>query len=182
MKASLKNNESGFTLFEALLAVMLSSVILLFLCTSIQQLKNINERIIGDAQTNLSAKSKVKGSRQIEWHLFLKQLERYLEDTKLVSSTSYSLIVKEESDKNIETKYGRTESGYRSFYRSKNNGHNILLTDIKRFSLEVNGEWLHLHFTFQNNEEYSGKIWVGSWKKEKEPAEICPDSNQKEAI
>ncbi len=182
MRVSLKNNESGFTLFEALLAVMLSSVILLFLCTSIQQLKKINELIIADAQTNLSVKSKVKGSRQIEWHLFLKQLERYLEDTELVNSTPYTLVVKEKNAGNMETKYGRNESGYRSFYRSKNNGHNILLTDIKRFSLEVTGGWLQLHFIFRNNEEYSGRIWIESWKKESESVKFYPDFNPNKVI
>lgn len=162
----LKNDESGFTLLEALIAVMLSSIILLFLCSSIQHLNRVNELIIADAQTISSSKTKIKGSRQIEWHLFLNQLKRYLEDTELVNSTPRSIIVKEKNAGNIQTKYGRSEVGYQSFYRSKNNGYNAMLTDIKTFHLEIEEQWLLLNFTFQNEENYKGRIWIESWKTE----------------
>lgn len=174
MKVSLKNNESGFTLLEALIAMMLSSIIVLFLGSNLQQLNKINELVIADAQFVLTAKSKVKGSRQIEWHMFLNQLERYLENTELVSSTTQSIIVNEEKAGHTDytrTKYGRSETGYRSFYRSKNNGHNAMLTEVQSFRIEVDGQWLLLNFSFQNDEEYKGRIWIESWEQKNNPDE-----------
>lgn len=180
MRVYLRTDESGFTLLESLIALMLSSMIMLFLCTSIQQLNKLNELVIRDAQVVASAKSKVKGSRQIEWHLFLNQLEGYLEGTELVSFTSESLIVTEQKLDRGKVKYERAKTGNRGFYRSKNNGNDTMLTDIKRLYLEVDGQCLQLHFIFQNNEEYKGRIWVESWDTESELEKET--SNQKRDI
>lgn len=170
MRVNLKNEEAGFTLLEALIAIMLSSVILLFMGASLQQLNKINERVIADAQFVSSVKIKVRGSRQIEWHIFLNQLEGYLENTELVDFNSQSFMVNEEnpgSQKASRVKYGRSRTGYLNFYRSKDNGHNAMLTDIRRFQLALDGQWLLLNFTFQNNEKYCGRIWVESWTEER---------------
>lgn len=169
MKQYLRNNESGFTLLEALIAMLLSSTILLFLCSSLQQLNKINKLIIADAQYDSSNLMKIRGSRQIEWHLFLNQLENYLENTELVEYNSQSFIVKEDNEgskKPIRVKYGRSLTGHQSFYRSRDNGHNAMLTDIKKFHLSFEEEFLLLTFIFQNNEEYSGRIWIKAWKQE----------------
>lgn len=172
MRVYLKNSEAGFTLLEALIAMMLSSAILLLLSTSIQQLSQINKLIIADAQFVSTEKSKIRGSRQVEWHLFLNQLEGYLENTELISSTSRSLVVLEKTAGSVnplKIKYEQSKTGYRSFSRSKNNGHNAMLTDIKSFHLIVDGQWLLLSFTFQNDEEYQGRIWVESWEEKSHP-------------
>ena len=167
MRVYLKNNESGFTLLETLIVVMLSSIIMLFLSTSIHQLDKLNDFIVTEAQTIPSVKLKIKGNRQLEWHIFLNQLERYLENTTLVQSTTRSIVVKE---KNTEVRYERARTGARNFCRRKNNGYDAMLSDIKRFYLEVEGQWLLLNFTFQNDQEYRGRIWVESWKKENKHA------------
>lgn len=169
MKATLKNSEAGFTLFEALIAIMLSSMILLFLCTSLQQLNQVNELLISDSQYVESASIKIRGSRQMEWHLFLNQLEGYLENTEFIRFDGRLLLVNEEDaeDQTISrVKYGRAQTGHQSFYRSKDNGHNAMLMDIQSFQLRVEEEYLHLSFVFQNGEKYTGRIWVKSWKKE----------------
>lgn len=169
MKLFLNSSESGFTLLEALIALMLSSVILLFLSSGIMQLNSINELVIANAQSISSSKSKIKGSRQIEWHLFLNQLEGYLENTQLIDYTSDSITVMEEnleSNESINIKYGRSKTGYENFNRSKNNGYNAMLTDIKNFNIVVDEQWLILSILFKNDEEYKGRIWVESWKEE----------------
>lgn len=168
MKVCLRNEEAGFTILEALIALMLSSVILLFLGTSLQQLNKINQLVIADAQFVTSEKLKVRGSRQVEWHMFLNQLEGYLQDTEFVAADSQSFRVNEYfgSEKPSRVKYGCSRSGSLRFYRSKDNGHNIMLTDIKRYQLTVDGQWLILYFTFYNNEKYCGRIWVESWAEE----------------
>lgn len=163
MRPYLKNNESGFTLLEALIAVMLSSLIMLFLCTGIRQLSTINELIVMEAQTVPSSKLRIKGNRQVEWHIFLNQFERFLENTTFVRATARSLVVKEN---NTEVEYRQARTGTRNFCRSKHNGYDAMLTEIKQFHIEVEGQWLLLHFTFQNNQEYKGRIWVESWGKE----------------
>lgn len=182
MKVNLNTNESGFTLLESLIALLVSSVILLFLHSTILQLRKMNELVIEDAQTVSSSASKVTGSRQIEWHLFLAQLEYYLEDTELLEYNSQELIVNEREKEENHLKrivYGQALTGNQNFYRRNNNGYNEMLTDILSYQIKVLDDCLHLSFTFRNQEEYKGRIWVESWKeREEKPV----SSNQKKAI
>lgn len=184
MKVPLKSNESGFTLLEALIALMLSSVILLFLSAGLLQLTKFNELIVTGAQTMSIRETRVKGNRQIEWHLFLNQLEGYLEDSHLVSSTIDTLVVEEESggDQPNTVKYGRAKTGQRNFFRSNKSGYNALLTDVRSFHLKVDDQWLILNFLFQNGEEYKGRIWIESWKEEENQEVNLLIYNQRKVI
>lgn len=169
MNLLFNNDESGFTLLEALIALLLSSMIMLFLGTSILQLSKINELLITDAQTLATAKTRIKGNRQIEWHLFLNQLENYLENTQLISHTFDSLVVEENNLGNqgaTLVKYSCAKTGNLNFCRSKNNGYHEMLTDIKRFNLTIDQQQLTLYFVFKNGEEYKGRMWIDSWNEE----------------
>src|SRR5699024_6624881 len=68
-------NESGFTLLEALIVLMMSSSIMLLLVGGLLQITKINQKIIDDSQFIEETVETVAGDRQIEWHLFLNQLE-----------------------------------------------------------------------------------------------------------
>lgn len=171
MTENLSTNEAGFTLLESLIALMLSSVILLLLTSIIIHLNKVNELIIKDAQTVSGSESKVYGSRQIEWHIFLAQLESYLENTKLIESNTQEIIVRERniaSGKEQNIRYGQSKTGYQNFYRRSNNGYHEMLTAIKRFELKVDRNCLELLFEFQNGEHYKGRIWIDDWQEKEE--------------
>lgn len=182
MKATLNTNESGFTLLESLISLMVSSIILLFLYSSITQLAQMNRLIIEESQSVSSAKNKITTSRQIEWHLFLTQLEHYLKGTELIEINSKEIIVNEKDKKNHQTqriRYGQARTGNQNFYRSKNNGYNELLTEILDYKISRLDYWLVLSFTFRNQEKYEGRIWVESWREKEEKSLIL---NQKKVI
>lgn len=167
MKATLNTNESGFTLLESLISLMLSSIILLLLTSTILQLSKMNELVIADAQNVSASQSKIYGSRQIEWHIFLTQLEAHLQDTKLVEYHSNRIIVIEKNKENgreQKIRYGQAQTGNKNFYRSNNNGYNEMLTNIQNFNVDISGDCLKLLFTFQNGEQYKGRIWIEGWQ------------------
>lgn len=169
MKLDLIKNESAFSLLESLIALVLSSLILLLLNITLVELSKIQDLLVLNNQAIASSDNKVHGSRQLEWHIFLAQFESYLKDTKLVSWTNRKVIVQEKDKKTGQIqniKYEQAYSGNQNFYRNNNNGYNELLTDIKDYKIEVKDNCLSLIFTFQNGEEYMGRIWVESWLEE----------------
>lgn len=161
------NDESGFTLLEALISLGITAVILLTFTAALNQIKSLNATMSSSAQSLAYDTDDIKGDRQIEWHIFLAQLETYLTDTKLLSFTSKEIVVNELNENGTayeRVRYHRTDTGARNFRRSKNNGHNALLTDIDTYRLDVNGGWLFLNFTFRNGESYTGRIWIETWQ------------------
>lgn len=167
MKSTLNTNESGFTLLESLVALMLSSIILLLLTATLSQLHQVKQQVIQEAQTLPTAESKIYGSRQIEWHLFLAQLENYLEGSRIVSHQSNEIIVLEKLNGQEQTvRYGLATSGNRNFYRRHNNGYNELLTNIKNIQISITENWMTILCTFQNDEQFEGRLWLNDWQAE----------------
>ncbi|MDN6196303.1 MAG: ComGF family competence protein [Atopostipes suicloacalis] len=168
MKVNLNSNESGFTLLESLIALIVSSFILLLLNAAILQLNKIKDFVIVDAQNLSSSPNKIHGSRQIEWHIFLAQLESYLKDTELITWNTQRITVQEKDEKKEwqDVRYGRALSGNKNFYRNNNNGYNEMLIGIQEFTINLSNNCLILSCTFQNGENYEGRIWIESWLEE----------------
>lgn len=169
MKLNL-TKEAGFTLLEALIALMLSSIIILLLSASITQAGSIQQILINDSEQNSNSSDIVRGDRQVEWHLFLNQLENYLEGTKNPYVPGLYFTVEEwdeERDRYTTIRYER-RGALENFTRSKMGGTNRMLTGINTLKFEQQGGWLLLDFQFKNGEEYRGRIWVDSWTKEEE--------------
>src|SRR5699024_7811643 len=110
-------------------------------------------------------------SRQIEWHLFLNQLEHYLQGSSEPIVGKNYLEVREMDEENnhlVRVIYKRPDSGSkRTLLRYKNNGKIRLLTGIETIDFSKEGGWLTLNVKFRNNESYTGRIWVESWIEEK---------------
>ena len=164
-------NESGFTLLEALIALMMTTSILMLLMGSLLQAKAINQKIITDAQFYPETKDSIVGDRQIEWHLFLNQLEHYLQGSSEPIVGKNYLEVREMDEENnhlVRVIYKRPDSGSkRTLLRHKNNGKIRLFTGIETIDFSKEGGWLTLNVKFRNNESYTGRIWVESWIEEK---------------
>jgi len=164
---SILNKKDGFTLLEALIALMLSSMIILLLSAGLLQMNKIKEVIISDSQLVSANSDVIEGDRQIEWHLFLNQLENYLEGTKLRYVREREMSVSEwdeDEGKNVVVYY----RGGGNFARAKTNGYNRLLSGISHYTLARQEGLLLLDFTFLNGENYKGRIWIDSWAKEGE--------------
>lgn len=169
MKSNL-TKEAGFTLLEALISLMLTSMIILLLSTSITQAGSIQEVLINDSEESGKNSDLVQGDRQIEWHLFLNQLENYLKGTKNPYVTRLYFTVEEwdeERDRYVTIRYER-RGLLENFTRSKIGGTNRMLTGINNLEFEQQGGWLLLKFQFKTGEEYLGRVWVDSWIEEEE--------------
>lgn len=171
--------QGGFTLLEALVALMLSSMIILLLSSGIVQANKIREVLANDSEHMVEESSLIRGDRQIEWHLFLNQLETHLEGTINPRVHSHYFLVdewEEERNQYVTTRYER-RGALENFTRSKFGGNNRMLTGIQEVHFEKQEGWLHLQFKFKMGEEYLGRIWVDSWMEEEEIKEAEDDIN-----
>lgn len=163
------SEQDGFTLIEALISLMLSSVIILLLSGGILQAGKVKEVIVADAQNDIYHTSDVVGDRQIEWHLFLNQFENYLQGTinpRVVGSSITVSEWNEEVNRYTDVVYSRPESNQLNFARRNMGGHNRMLSRIGTLSFKQKLGWLQIEVRFLNGEEYQGRIWIESWVKE----------------
>ncbi len=102
----------------------------------------------------IQIQDRVKMDRQIEWHLFLNQLEYELTDSTLEGLYEDSLVVeKMQKDGKIKkVSYERYQSLIRR--RVGGEGHQPMLTKIRRLVLKPDGQQIRLEATFLNNERY----------------------------
>lgn len=171
MKKNLKD-ELGFTLVEALISLVISASILMLLSAGILQSKIIKSKLIDESQNILEKEegNLVVGNRQIEWHLFLNQLEHYLNGTINPQVGTYIVVVDEldiDTLNYVQVFYRKSGTNNSIFIRSKKNGYQPLLTRVHTltFRLEENG-WLRIECIFRNKEVYVGRIWIKSWVEE----------------
>lgn len=147
---SLKNNEQGFTLLEVLVSLSITSLCILLISSSVMHVRDIRQGIEEDYQ--------------IEWHIFLNQLEFYLQESDLVSVTRDRLEVispEEETGRKREVRYERHFRMIRR--RVGNDGHQPMLRGLEQFAFSKEENMLILYALFQNGEEYQTKIWIDNW-------------------
>lgn len=165
-------NEEGFTLIEALLSLLVTSLIVFFFSIGIMQTQAFKDKIISDSTMINHDQNIVSGDRQIEWHLFINQLEYFLQGSKNPVAQS-DLFVVEEWDEVSKTfnivRYRRPKETRRVLIRSKRDGTDYFLLGVHRvnFKLEDDG-WLVITNSFDGIKEYQGKIRVSSWVDEVE--------------
>lgn len=160
-------NEEGFTLIEALLSLVVTSFIVLFLTIGIMQTQVFKEKIISDSMMISHDQNIVSGDRQIEWHLFINQLEYFLQGSKNPVAQSDLLVVEEwDQDSKIFkiTRYRRPRDTRRVLIRSKMDGTDYFLLGAHRVNFKLeDGGWLVVTNSFDGVKEYQGKIRVSSW-------------------
>lgn len=164
------NNEEGFTLLETLLSLLISSLVILLLTGGILQVVAIRENVSNNAQES-SRSHVITGDRQVEWHIFLNQLENYLQDSFEPQVVPHYIQVKEEeagTKEQILVRYSQ-DSNERNLSRKAANGNQRMLTGIKRIAFKRAGGWLTVEVTFINNDRYNGRIWLESWVEQELP-------------
>lgn len=166
MKSILKN-EAGFTLIEMLTSLMISSVIILLLVAGINQAFFLHSEMI--VSTKMQRKNTYVGDRQIEWHLFLNQIESHLQDSRYIAVGKSEIHVEEweeESNKHSRVIYRSPGTNLSQLSRIRNNGNQIMLTGITAKEFSRDNKWLNMEVTFQNGEHYTASIYVESWAEE----------------
>lgn len=149
--------EKGFTLLEVLVALSISTLCFLLLSIGITQTRTIREQVEED--------------KQIEWHLFLNQLEHYLEDSELVSVSRDSLTVKEPKKETGELEtvsYVRPQTNRSVLIRRVNNGNQRLLSQVNWVRFSRSGEILEVEGYFQNGETYNARLRINNWEANEE--------------
>ena len=164
------NEEHGFTLLEALVSLMITGCVSLLLISGTLQVNRIWKNIVDNSQFHKETPAVVAGNRQIEWHLFLNQLEHNLKDTTNPRIGVGVLRVDEidpSSNAVITVEYRQPmTTSRRNFFQFKKNGNILMLTGIESPRFEIDGGYVKLNFMFRNGERYTGRIWVDSWVKE----------------
>lgn len=153
-------NESGFTLLEVLVSLSVSSLCFLLLAAGVSQTRNMHQH--------------VKEDRQIEWHLFLNQLEYYLEESELYSVNAQSLKVRK-----LDEDSGMIETASYSFYegsstdmpmirrQTSKGGHQPMLLGLKSFHFSKKEKEIQMEAEFQTGETYRARIWLRNWEESK---------------
>ncbi len=138
-------NEDGLTLIELLVALNVMVGCVFFFSLALTQIQSVQATISED--------------RQIEWHLFLNQMEYELRDKVLVSKTASTLNVKQIKDGVIQND-SISYNLYNDMYRRTVNrtGHQPLLTKLKTLKVQHDHTLLRIEVTFQNDESYSARL------------------------
>lgn len=160
------NETLGFTLLEAIVSLLVSSFTLLLVIGSLNQIKVMNDSTMMQSQPAASVKEYVISDRQIEWHLFLNQLNNQLQNSKFIELSNNQLIILEWDEalkREVKVYYNQAKTGKKNFRRSKNNGNHTLLTNLQKYKMTKNEGWLYLDFTFKNGQNYKAKLWIESW-------------------
>lgn len=141
----LKNNK-GFTLVESLFALMVNSLVLLLVGTTLQ--------------TMLKTEDFMENQKQnIEWHIFLNQVENDVTDKKMTKVLPYEVILEENQTKD---KITYTLSAAKIRWLRNGTGYVPMLNEVKnvKFHEIENGLLIESHFK-------NGQILRGSMAIEK---------------
>ncbi|WP_169333943.1 competence type IV pilus minor pilin ComGF [Allofustis seminis] len=146
------NQQSGFTLLEALVALLITSTIFLLMASGIFQGK--------------LAQPLAEDQEQIEWHLFLNQWEAYLNDAEFEKLTRRQLTTKEKAKNKKKSETFTYKKSGQAFVRTKNygGGYQPLLLNVAYVEFaRVQGQ-IEITVSFINGKTRVGKIYVESWE------------------
>ncbi|GEK91355.1 competence type IV pilus minor pilin ComGF [Alkalibacterium kapii] len=140
-------NDKGFSLLEVIITLSVLSSCVLLLSFAISQIQ--------------TSRSLIKDERQIEWHLFINQLEYELRESETVRTTKseLTLIKTDPSDQLKKTiTYNRRFSIIRRQVDSQ--GHQPILLEVKSIEFGLLDEKLTIEVIFQNDETYQAAFRV----------------------
>lgn len=164
MKPNLKN-EQGFTILETLISLFVSSFVIMLLTGGLLNVMSIRDTMVNNAQ-NSSRTNQISGDRQVEWHIFLNQLESYLQgsyDPEVLSNHIKVKVPKTTISKGYQDIFYRIDGSTYNFSRRDSNGYHRMLTEIQKVDFTQEDEWLDAEVTFSNGQTFRGRIWVESW-------------------
>ncbi|SFC14019.1 competence protein ComGF [Alkalibacterium subtropicum] len=140
-------SDKGFSLLEVILALsILSSCVLLF------------SFAISQIQTT---RSHIKDERQIEWHLFINQLEHELIDSENVSASREQISFQKFDPVGQRIENITYERRFQIIRRQVGAlGHQPILLEVLAVEFSLLEEALSIRVEFKNGEEYNAKLRV----------------------
>lgn len=138
------SKNSGFTLLENLVALLMLSGILLLLSGLIQHAHKMEQAL--------------SGYHQLEWEVFLLQLDQELEDVHYLSSTSHEINGEVANAEGKLVPIVIKKSNHR-IVKSQSNGYQLLLTGVKQFVCQENNYGVDFVVTFTDGKQKEG-TWI----------------------
>lgn len=184
----ISKDDDGFTLLETLISLLISTFVIMLLTGGLLNIVSIRDTMAKNAQTS-NKSNIITGDRQVEWHIFLNQMENYLQDSYEPEVTGSNIYVKEPLiDGGVQNVIYRTDANSINFSRRLSSGYHRLLTGITKLHFTREGGWLIADVTFENGDTFSGRIWTASWieedveEEEEEEEENVEEGEEKEEL
>lgn len=146
-------SEEAFTLLEVMVALSITSLVLILLSVGVTHFKYTKDNIEVD--------------RQLDWHLFINQMEYYMNNSEFILVTPNRLVVKEVDPRTSSTMTAEYIKVNRNFIRRVNNGTQPMLMDVKNVSFYKSSSIIKIASEFNNGEHYQARIRVNSWDEDK---------------
>ena len=138
------SKSSGFTLLESLVALLMLSGILLLLSGLIKHANKMEQAI--------------SGYHQLEWEVFLLQLDNELEEVNYLSSTSHEINGEVENAEG-EIVAVTIKKNKQRIVKSQSNGFQPLLTGVNQFVCKENNHGVDFIVTFVDGKKKEG-TWI----------------------
>jgi len=139
--------EEGFTLIETAVSLSIVSVCVFFFSLAVTQIRSVQ--------------SSVKDDRQMEWHLYINQLEHDMKDTVVEEVNPNRLDYKK-----VNAASGKLETVSHSTYTNMvrrqidARGHQPMLMEVKTYQVKLEGNRLKLSVLFENGERFTAYLKV----------------------
>lgn len=137
------SKNSGFTLLECLVALLMLSGVLLLFSSLIQHAHKMEQSL--------------SGYHQLEWEIFLLQLDNEMENVTYKQSSRGEIVGETESEGRTVTVVINTVN--KKIVKHQSGGHQPLLTGVKEFVCQENNQGVDFHVTFTDGKQKSG-TWI----------------------
>ncbi|SFH78658.1 competence type IV pilus minor pilin ComGF [Pisciglobus halotolerans] len=144
---SISDKEKGFTLIEAVFALLILILSLSLVSTAVQQLDLIHQQMVKN--------------NQLEWHLFLNQFEYEASRTIFQTTDGKKAEFKKynEESKKLETiSYFKMKDKEVLIRQVDGKGYQPMLLNVQQLSYTVKNRILYLSVDFNNQEHYKGLV------------------------
>lgn len=137
------SRNSGFTLLECLIALLMLSGVLLLFSGLLQHAHKMDQALIG--------------YHQLEWEIFLLQLDNEMENVNYKQSSRYEIVGETESKGRIVPVVINTVN--KKIVKHQSGGYQPLLTGVKEFVCQENNQGVDFRITFTDGKQKSG-TWI----------------------
>lgn len=153
MTTHVSDSEEGFTLIETAVSLSIISVCVFFFSIAVTQTRSVQAHL--------------KDDRQMEWHMYINQLEYDMMDTVIDRVGVTSLHYKKGNPTSGKLEV-ISHSTYGELVRRQvdDKGHQPMLTEVDTYRLALDGNRLTLTVTFETGDRFTAYLKVNRESKE----------------
>ncbi|GAA2910199.1 competence type IV pilus minor pilin ComGF [Enterococcus pseudoavium] len=131
---------SGFTLLESMVALIMLSGVLLLLAGLIQHANKIEQSL--------------KGYHQLEWEIYLLQLDNELAELPYIETSGNEIICKTDAEESVFIQQFKDK-----IIKRQSGGYQPLLTGVKKFVCQEENQGVDFSVTFTDGKQKKG-TWI----------------------